>query len=307
MKLLKLHKKLANKPSLKSIKTNCKEIINTLAFKIGERNIENFKNLDDSKNYLNKLILKYGIKTKEQFITIKNKKTANISFEIKSKTNPKKIIVIGAHYDTVEGSNGANDNASGIAGLIETYRLLRNYNFKYTIRFVAFTLEEPPYFGSKKMGSMVYAKKCFQDKDKIKLMISFDMIGYSNKFKKQRYPFTYMKETYPKKANFLCVASLPSSAKYAYLWKQTYNKYSASKIYEIIAPASIKGIHESDHYSFSKHGFPAILISDTGYYRNNFYHTNKDMPAKINYNFLANNIMSIFHTIKEIASLDKLL
>jgi Zn-dependent M28 family amino/carboxypeptidase len=157
------------------------------------------------------------------------------------------------------------------------------------------------------MGSMIHAQNCSQKKENISLMISLDMIGYGSTFVKQNYPFKYMKETYPQKANFLSVVSLPSSAKYTYLWKKHYNEFSKKKMYEFVAPASINGIHESDHYSFFKHGYPSILITDTGYYRSKFYHTEKDIPSKINYGFLANNIIAISKTLHEIANFDKIL
>jgi Zn-dependent M28 family amino/carboxypeptidase len=311
MKLIKTDMKLLKKNIItilkkrKKIIKNCKRIIYTLSSKIGERAYTNQTNLEKAKIFIKDYIQKLDGQLKEHTFIANKKKASNIIFEIEGNKHPQNIILVGAHYDTIEGSQGANDNASGIAALLEVYRILKSRQIKNTLRFLAFSHEEPPCFGSSNMGSMHYAKRCVKKKEKIKQMISFDMLGWGSIFHKQKYPFKYMEENYPKHGNFLCVASLPSSAKHAFSWKKIFNKYSHKKMFEFIAPASISGIHQSDHYSFYKHGYPAILVTDSGFYRSKLYHTKEDTYDKINYQFLANNINSISQTLLELANTEE--
>ena len=156
------------------------------------------------------------------------------------------------------------------------------------------------------MGSMVHASQCVEKKENISLMISLDMIGFAGIFLRQDYPLEDMKETYPATGNFLAVAALPSNARYAMLFRDIYNRHSRDKIHDIIAPASIEGINLSDHMSFHRYGFPSIVLSDTGAYRNRHYHTENDTEPTINYPFLANNVRHIATAIRELANSKKI-
>jgi len=226
---------------------------------------------------------------------------ANIRAEIPGITSPEKIIVVGAHYDTIEDTPGADDNASGIAGLLELYRLLSPFRFKRTIRFVAFTLEEPPYFSGENMGSMVCARCAREREDLIELMVCLEMLGFAGRRYEQNVPFRDMAKNFPRKGDFLAVVSLPSSAPYAYAWKQVYNRYARKNIVDIVGPSSIPGINHSDHYSFNRHGYPAIMLTDTAFYRNKNYHTGEDTFDTINFKFLTEHILYSFNTIRVIA------
>jgi Zn-dependent M28 family amino/carboxypeptidase len=234
---------------------------------------------------------------------VNKKEVANIIAEIPGFENPDEIVVLGAHYDTIEGTPGADDNGSAIAGLLEIYRLLSHFKFKKTIRFVAFTLEEPPFFDTELMGSMHYATLCKKRKDNIVLMVCLEMIGFGWKKIEQEFPPHEIRMKAPKTGNFLTVVSLPSSCQYTYLWKKIYNSHAKNKIFDIIGPASIPGIALSDHASFVKNGYPGIMLCDTGFYRNKNYHTEDDTINTINFVFLAQNIMYSFYTLKEILNM----
>ena len=185
--------------------------------------------------------------------------------------------------------------------------MLSEFKFKKTIRFVAFTLEEPPYFNTEQMGSMYNAKLCKKRNENIELMICLEMIGYAGKRIKQDFPNEYLKKRAPKYGNFLSVISLPSSTEAVRLWKKIYNKHSKKAIFDLIGPASIPGVGLSDHMAFSKFGYKSIMICDTGFYRNKNYHTENDTYATINFKFLTDNIINCFFTIREILNLDGLL
>ncbi len=288
----------------RGIMFNARSIIRTLSVKIGERSPQMHDNLQKSRKFIVGKFIEYGAEPVEETYLLQKREYANIIAEIPAKSRKSgEIILIGAHYDTVEGSCGANDNASGIAALLEIYRMLSSHRHARTIRFVAFTLEEPPHFNSETMGSMVHASKYKKKKEKIAIMISLDMLGFGGLFVKQQYPTEDMRKRYPGKGNFLSIASLPSYATYAYTFKKVFNHHckSREKIHDIVAPASVHGINCSDHLSFHKHGIPAILISDTGHYRNEYYHTQHDTESTINYRFLSRNILQLSRAIRELA------
>ena len=276
-----------------------------LAEELGERTIREYDNLNHAGYYIKDYIAEFGHQAYNESYIVDGKEVSNIIAEIPGKEKDK-IILIGAHYDTVEDSPGGDDNASAIAGLLEIYRLLAPYNYRRTIRFVAFTLEEPPHFSTENMGSAVHAAGCHKRNENIELMICLEMIGYGGKERKQRFPFG-LEEQYPHitSGDFLCVAALPSSSMYAQLWKNKYNSHSDSKIIDLVAPASLPGMDLSDHRSFVKYEYPAIMLTDTGQYRNKNYHTRDDTAETLNYWFLADNIINIYVTLRELLDVKK--
>ncbi|HRX16808.1 MAG TPA: M28 family peptidase [Spirochaetota bacterium] len=284
------------------IVVNCRHIVRALSDYIGERSLRLNENLERAAEFIESAFALHGtIPDKEKF-KAEGHNVVNVIAELPGKKNPEKIIIIGAHYDTVEGSPGANDNGSGIAALLELHRLLKKETHKKTIRFVAFALEEPPFFGTELMGSFQHAKNCKKRKENIELMLCLDMLGIGSRFAKQNYPVEDMKRNYPKKGNYLAVATLPSQSKTAFYFKKYFNKNSFIKMFEMIAPASVPGIDYSDHSSFIKQGYPAIMVTDTGFYRNPRYHTSEDISSTLNYRFLGYTVYSLYKTIKDLAS-----
>jgi len=290
----------------RGIMFNARAIIRTLSIKIGERSPRMHENLEKSRKFIVGKFIEYGGAPVEETYMLQKREYANIIAEIPAKSKKKNpgIILVGAHYDTVEGSCGANDNASGMAALLEIFRILSSHRYLRTIRFVAFTLEEPPHFNSETMGSMVHASGYRRSKEKIAMMISLDMLGFGGLFVKQQYPTEDMKKRFPDKGDFLTIAALPSHATYAYAFKKAFNHHckSKEKIHDVVAPASVHGVNCSDHLSFHRYGIPAILVSDTGHYRNENYHTCNDTENTINYRFLSRNIQKLAEAIQEVAN-----
>jgi Zn-dependent M28 family amino/carboxypeptidase len=273
---------------------------------LGERTLVKYENLNSAREYINDRFMRYGYNPVEETYTVDKKIVANISAEIPGKEKPEEIILVGAHYDTVENTAGADDNASGIAGLLELSRLAAGADFKRTVRFTAFTLEEPPYFSTEEMGSMVNAAGCRKRNEDIRVMICLEMIGYGGKNIRQKYPPGWECGNYPKNGDFLSVVTLPSSSEYAHLFKKVYNSSAAKKIHDIIAPASVPGISHSDHFSFIRNEFSAIMLTDTGFYRNDNYHGSEDTLDTLNFSFLADNIINISKALTVLAERDSL-
>ncbi len=289
----------------KEIGKRSREIVSYLSVDLGERTLRKYDNLNRARSY----ILDYfsdkcpAAHISEETYIVQDREVSNIVAEIPGYEQPERIILIGAHYDTVEDTPGADDNATAIAALLEIYRMLAQHRHKKTIRFVAFTLEEPPFFSTDQMGSMKYAEICRTREEQIELMIAFDMLGFANKKVRQEFPFSSIKGDFPPTGTYLTVVSFPSAAEFTYLWKKIYNGLTRDRIYEIIGPASIPGIALSDHSSFAKKGFPAILLTDTAFYRNKNYHAPTDTIDTINFKFLTANIIAIARTAKELLNM----
>jgi Zn-dependent M28 family amino/carboxypeptidase len=288
------------------INRNSREIVHYLSCELGERTLMRYDNLRRAEDFIFDYFSRFGNSPYIEDYTVEGRRVTNIIAEIEGSDKRENIILIGAHYDTVEGTPGADDNASGIAGLLELYRLLSRDRYRRTLRFAAFTLEEPPYFSSEQMGSMYHVRRCRERRDLIDFMICLEMIGYASNKYDQNFPYHEMIKKYPKKGNYLMVVSLPSSSELTYLWRDIYNRNARREIYEFIGPASITGINLSDNYSFVQNGYPAIMLTDTAFWRNRNYHTAQDRFETINFKFLAYNIIHICETVAKIANLEEI-
>jgi len=291
----------------KRLTKNLREIIHFLSVTLGERTLRRYGNLNRTREFIVDYFNKHSSPCYEEEYSVDGKTVANIFTEIPGYKKPDNTILIGAHYDTVENTPGADDNASAIAGLLELHRLLSMFKFKRTLRFVAFTLEEPPFYSTELMGSMYHAGRCKKQNVKIDLMICLEMIGYAGSKYKQRYPNNLLRKQCPDRGNFLTVVTIPSLSAYAYLWKKVYNCHAKRKLFEIIAPASTIGIDLSDNYSFYKNDYPAIMLTDTAFYRNLNYHTEDDKYETINFRFLTENVINSFITLQDIANREELI
>jgi len=204
------------------------------------------------------------------------------------------VYIIGAHYDAFVAFPGADDNASGVAGLIELGNLLGKTPLKSRIILVAYTLEEPPYFRTDKMGSAVHAQSLVANNTNVKLMISLEMIGYfSDAEGSQEYPHPIMRWLYPNKGNYIAIID-KMFANNARAIKKAINTYSSVPAYSINAPKSIPGIDFSDHMNYWNSNYPAVMVTDTAFYRNKNYHTPEDTFEKLDYKKMAQVVFGVF-------------
>lgn len=207
------------------------------------------------------------------------------------------VIIVGAHYDTYANLPGADDNASGVAGLLELAKLLSTATLPTQVHLVAYTLEEPPYFATQHMGSYVHAAS-LQELD-VKLMISLEMIGYfSEEENSQRYPINAMKLLYPSKGNFIAIVDEITGQRGAEL-KAAINKYTGLPAHSINAPRAMRGIDFSDHRNYWAFGIPAVMVTDTAFYRNDAYHTAEDTHDRLNYELMAEVVYGVFKYLAE--------
>lgn len=212
---------------------------------------------------------------------------------------PQATIVVGAHYDTVPGSPGADDNASAVAALIELAGLLGRE--RLPIRFVAFANEELPYFMGPDMGSWVSAKRSRDRGEKLCAMLSLEMLGYyRDEPGSQRYPAP-LGLFYPDRGNYIAFVGDLGAFRLVRKCFLKFKKNSSFPAQWLSGPASIPGVTHSDHWSFRNLGFPAIMVTDTAYNRNPHYHQASDTPDTLDYPRMAAVTLGLAAMLKELA------
>ena len=209
-----------------------------------------------------------------------------------------KTLIIGAHYDSHSGTPGADDNASGIAGLIELGYLLGAQKLDYEIQLVAYTLEEPPFFGTEMMGSYQHAVRVAKEGKDIKGVIILEMIGYfSDERGSQEYPIKILNFMYPTKGNFIAAVSNGDNREFTKFVKGCMKGTTSLPVYSLNAPSSVAGVDYSDHRNYWPFDIPAVMISDTSRYRNSRYHTAEDTPDTLNYEKMAEVVVATYETV----------
>jgi Zn-dependent M28 family amino/carboxypeptidase len=257
--------------------------VQRLAGDIGERNVFHTAALNDAASYMESEWSRQGYAVSQLVYEVSGVRCANLEVVRDGNARRREILLIGAHYDSVVGSPGANDNASGVAALLEISRRFVAIEPAMTVRFVAFVNEEPPFFMSQQQGSMVYAKSARQRGDDIRLMASLETIGwYSNRPGSQHYPPLF-NLFYPDRADFIgFVCDFHSGAAMRRL-TQAFKAHSDFPLQTAAAFRFIPGVSWSDHWSFWRQGYRAMMITDTAPYRYPHYHAATDTPDKLVY------------------------
>ncbi|MDY7001391.1 MAG: M28 family peptidase, partial [Thermodesulfobacteriota bacterium] len=242
-----------------------------------------------------------GFEPKTQTYAIMGKPYQNLEVEIPGKAKAHEIVLIGAHYDSVPGSPGADDNASGIGSLLEIARLIQGKNFARTVRFAAFVNEEPPFFMTRDQGSRVYARRAKAQNDNITAMLCLESVAYYTDAKRsQRYPFP-VNFFYPKTGNFIAfVGNIPSRG-LVRACVAGFRKSASFPCEGAALPGLLPGISWSDHRSFWAEGYRAIMITDTVPYRNPHYHTSGDRPETLDFGRAARVTAGLIPVVDELA------
>lgn len=252
------------------------------------RSYMHMESLNAAADYVEAELKKIGLATKRQEYGASGKVFRNIICRIEA--GSPKTVLLGAHYDVSGAGPGADDNASGIAGLIELARILHGDKdkLKSSVEIIAFTNEEPPFFRTKAMGSYVHAQSIRDRKRAIEYMVVLEMIGfYSEKAESQTYPIASMRQIYPSTGNFVAIVGNNNSAGTVASIKQAIQKNTAVDCQSLIAPPSLPGMDFSDHLNYWVLGVKAVMITDTAFYRNKNYHQRTDTPGTLNYQKMA--------------------
>jgi len=267
---------------------NLRRTVTALAVEIGPRDLynNNKARLRRAEDYLTARFKAAGCRVEFQEYMSSAVKVKNIICVKPGASLPGEIIVIGAHYDTFNNP-GADDNASGVAGLLELAEHAAGKTYARTLKFAAFANEEPPFFKKEGMGSAVYAKAAKAAGDDIRAALVLEMIGYFSEARfSQRYP-PLIGPFMPQRGNFMAQISDFSSRKLAGRIDSAYRAASALPLKTVSLPAWVPGVDYSDHRSFWAQGYPAVMFTDTSFYRTPHYHKPSDLPETLNYEYMA--------------------
>ena len=213
-------------------------------------------------------------------------------------TENKKRIIVGAHYDVCDDQEGADDNASGVVGLLELSRLLKGQKLNQRVDLVAYSLEEPPYFRTEHMGSYIHAKSLVDNKAEVYGMISLEMIGYFKDEKKsQSYPIGLLSLFYGSKGNYITLVKKFGAGQFTRKFCRKYKSTKSIRTKKFAGPPSLAGIDFSDHLNYWKFGFSALMLTDTSFFRNQNYHEPTDTMETLDIKRMAKVIDGVFSTL----------
>lgn len=227
----------------------------------------------------------------------------NFMVEIPGSTLPEEIVIVGAHYDTVYLSPGADDNTSGLAALLELAQRLRSFQPERTLRFVAFANEEQPYFMTESMGSMVYARSCREKNETITAMLALDGLGfYTSEPGSQSYMHSPLCLFYPDEGNFVAFLSDLESRELLFNTVRLFREGSTFPSEGMATVSWFPRLGNSDHGAFWKHGYPGILVTDTLALRNPHYHAKSDTWSTLDFKSMATVVNGLENVIKGLAA-----
>lgn len=280
------------------IRLNLINSVNYLSETVGQRSYIDIEKLNETAQYIEDKLSSKGCKTNRQAFNYRGNTYYNIIGEVKG-TKDSEPLIIGAHYDTIIGTPGADDNASGVAVMLELARLTALNPFPRTTVFIAFCLEEPPAYMTKNMGSYVYAKSLNDLNTNIYGMISLEMVGYYSDLEgSQYYPNSLFNIFFPKRGNFIAFVGNISSSGFTKKVKDNFRAKSSLPVESLNAVSIIPGVDFSDHRNFWKFNYPAFMITDTGFYRNPNYHEAGDIASTLNYEIMEELVKGLYEALK---------
>jgi len=260
-----------------------------------------FDNLRPPARYIHKQLKQYG-KTRYQPFKTAIGTVNNVIIDFGPDT--KDVVVVGAHYDSLDGMPGADGNASGVAGLIELARLLSTQeNLPIRIQLIAYALAEGQYFGTRDMGSFRHAEHLKKQRKNVVMMMSLDSIGYfSEKSNSQSYPYEFMRHFYPSKGDFIRITGRIQDIAAVRKVKKSFKKVDDLEVRSLNAPEIVTSVSSSDTTSYWDQGYPAVLISDTAADRNPAHHTQSDTAEHLDYDRMAKVVQAVGQAIMDITS-----
>lgn len=274
------------KAQLGADSSKLEKYVRTLSLEFPDRSFDNLARLEGAAVYIESEFSALGLKVDSQRFIANGRPYRNLVVQLGPETA--EVIVIGAHYDVAGEQPGADDNASGIAGLLELARLLKEQPLKQRVELVAFTNEEPPFFRTPYMGSAVHSKSLKDAGKRVVLMLSLECIGYfSDVPGSQSHPVSLLNSIYPTVGNFIALVGYYEDGAVSRKVKSAMMSASDLPVHSINAPGFIAGIDFSDHLNYWNEGFVGMMVTDTAFYRNKAYHTPQDTFDRLDYNRMA--------------------
>ena len=274
--------------------------VRKISLEFGPRDVNHTENLDNVAAYIKNEFSQTSAFVSEQVYRVQGKSFRNVIAHFGPETEER--IIVGAHYDTAGPLPGADDNASGVAGLLELARLIDRQQLKVRLELVAFSTEEPPYFGTVGMGSYVHADSLRQQNVRVRAMYSLEMIGcFSDAPNSQYFPIGLLSALYPSTGNYIAVVGRVSDGFLVRRTKAAMRNAAPLPVYSINAPQVIPGVDLSDQRNYWHAGYNAVMITDTAFYRNRNYHTVHDTAEKLDYKRMAMVVEGVYAAVSELA------
>lgn len=290
-------------PKEVALRNALRQDLEKLAGEIGQRNYLTYKSLTAAADFLKSSLATTGYPVQPQGYTVDNQTYYNLEVEIPGTDRANEIVIVGGHYDSVFGSPGANDNGTGAVATLELARLFAGKKPSRTLRFVEFVNEEPPFFWTENMGSLVYAKRCKQRKEKVVAMLSLETMGYySDKIGSQNYPAP-LSAFYPLQGNFIAFIGNMASGRLVREVIASFRRHTQFPSEGAALPGFVTGVGWSDQWSFWQQGYPGLMITDTAPFRYPYYHTLDDTPDKVDYDCLARVVAGLERAIADLSGL----
>lgn len=284
-----------------NIITQLHDHLTTLTRTIGERSVHRQDNLERSAAYLHGRLESYGLAVERQTYRYGDMTVSNVVARLQQSAAAKAHYVLGAHYDSVAGTEGADDNASAVAVMLETAKVMQaavgEGRGNVRITFVAFALEEPPAYATPHMGSRVFASKAKAQGTVIDAMICLEMVGYTCRRPGcQRYPFPLQFMGYPREGNFIGIVANRKSALFSRKLRAGFKRNPNLPVVSLTVPFNgwiLPAVRLSDHASFWDEGYRAVMVTDTAFFRNPNYHLPSDTMQTLDFDYMAELVISL--------------
>jgi Zn-dependent M28 family amino/carboxypeptidase len=277
--------------------------VRKLAGEIGERNVGKPDRLELAVRHIESALSAAGLEPRRQSFVVNRTTVSNVCATLSGGSLRAESVVVGAHYDSVPGCPGANDNASGVAAMLAIARRLAREKPDRTIQFVAFVNEEPPYFQTDAMGSLVYARAARAAGENIVAMLSLETLGcYLDAPGSQNYPVRALGLVYPSEGNFVTFVGNIRSRKIVRSAVKTFREVAAFPSEGAALPSWVAGIGWSDQWAFWHEGYRAIMVTDTAPFRFREYHTPLDLPEVVDFDRLARVTSGLVEVVRRLAN-----
>jgi Zn-dependent M28 family amino/carboxypeptidase len=279
--------------------------VDRLAGLIGPRHLGKPAALNAAATYIEREFQSLGDVVERKSYDVDGQQATNLVIERRGTRYPNELVILGAHYDTVPTTPGADDNASAVAVLIEAARLTFSAKPRRTVRYVAFTCEEPPHFHLSTMGSQVYARACRERNERVIGMLCLEMVGYfTTAVGSQQVPPAipkFLRWAFPKRGDFLAAVGNPRSWRLAWSFRRGFKSATRFPLFSIVLPEKIYEIRLSDNSSFWDQGYQALMLTDTSFLRNPHYHQPSDTPHTLDYDRMSEVTMGVAGALRRLA------
>jgi len=275
--------------------------VEVLAGEIGERNLWRFEALGRAAGHVEGSFREAGDRVVSEAFAVDGREVRNLFADRPGTGRAREIVVVGAHYDSVLGSPGADDNATGVAAVLEIARLLAGRGLSRTVRLAAFVNEEPPFFQTDSMGSLVHARRARERGEVVVAMLSLETMGYySDAPGSQSYPFP-LGLLYPSRGDFIGFVGDTRSRGLVRQVIGSFRGHTAFPSEGAAVPGILPGVGWSDHWSFWQAGYPAVMVTDTAPFRYPAYHGPDDTPERVDYERLARVVAGLARVVEALA------